>query len=411
MTSARNATTSATTTATKTKTSTETVAAPGNNKRRKKAATTTTTRQPATATAASAVLVSPVQAPSSSSSKAADGTNRRTLLFDLGQDFTDGDGLVEATLVRRPSFRNRSPYVADVLLSEADGGREALAHVPNLGMGGKCVPGARLLLKYARNSRTHEKIGPNAKNPKYGTPKCEFIAQLLCDSKMQTWVGAHPSLGERIARVWLERNLVVGIPPVRDLQAQVRNPCGIDGFRADFLVTHTDGTKRIVEVKTVVDVVGGDGQSGSSGTGTGSERCRSGTTAVFPVGSRSNQVYEGQKVVSSRAIKHVNELARIASGEVAGGDADQGHELYSATLLFVVIRGDAVALNPTATCPGFASALMKAHRDAGVQVLAKRVLWGTGTGTDERSNENKIGACYDDGSSTMLPIEWSANTA
>lgn len=61
------------------------------------------------------------------------------------------DDLVVGTLQCRPSKRNRSPYVADIVLEGEE--RVALAHVPNLDMGGKCVPGAKLLLKPARDKK------------------------------------------------------------------------------------------------------------------------------------------------------------------------------------------------------------------------------------------------------------------
>ena len=43
-------------------------------------------------------------------------------------------------------------------------------------------------------------VGPDAVNPKYGTPKCEFHCQL---AKLPGggWVGAHPSLGSALQ--WL----------------------------------------------------------------------------------------------------------------------------------------------------------------------------------------------------------------
>ena len=55
-----------------------------------------------------------------------------------------------ATVLARPSLQNKSPYVGDVQL-EGDGGRTAIAHMPSLDMGGKCVPGAKILLKPARD--------------------------------------------------------------------------------------------------------------------------------------------------------------------------------------------------------------------------------------------------------------------
>ena len=59
--------------------------------------------------------------------------------------------LVGVTLLRRPSRRNRSPYVADAELSSD--GREVIIHVPSLDMGGKCVAGAKLLVKPAPGSQ------------------------------------------------------------------------------------------------------------------------------------------------------------------------------------------------------------------------------------------------------------------
>eukprot|EP00618_Florenciella_parvula_P039710 CAMPEP_0119490610 /NCGR_PEP_ID=MMETSP1344-20130328/15742_1 /TAXON_ID=236787 /ORGANISM="Florenciella parvula, Strain CCMP2471" /LENGTH=123 /DNA_ID=CAMNT_0007525791 /DNA_START=27 /DNA_END=394 /DNA_ORIENTATION=+ len=68
------------------------------------------------------------------------------LLLDLSAEFE----LVKATLLRRPSERNRSPYVGDIQL---ESGRVAIAHLPSLEMGGKCVPGAELLLKVATDKK------------------------------------------------------------------------------------------------------------------------------------------------------------------------------------------------------------------------------------------------------------------
>jgi len=89
-------------------------------------------------------------------------------LLDLGPE------LVRGVLLRRPSARNRSPYVADVALED---GREVLAHVPSLDLGGKCLPGMTLLLKPARDKKG-SLVGADAVSAQYGTPKCEFIAQL-----------------------------------------------------------------------------------------------------------------------------------------------------------------------------------------------------------------------------------------
>ena len=382
-------------------------------------------------------------------------------MFSLSNDDTtdDGDPLVPATLVARPSQRNRSPYVADVRVSSSPPDnsdndddatrRVALCHVPNLDMGGKCVPGATLLVKTARDRRGVA-VGAHAVSPKYGTPKCEFIAQLLhvdesayCTVVAATittyewllreeptreqppppllyppvWVGAHPSLGERIATVWLQENLLpLGSEsdnndnPVIHVQSQVTNPCGTDNMRSDFLVTHADGTKRIVEVKTVVDTDYSTAALPPAEHDSNKKKKKSQPrcvftsdrtpytrTAIFPWGNSQQKGPDGEPVVSARAIHHVRQLTRIARGECTDDDGEQQQRYYQATVLFVVARGDAQAFRPNhQACPSFARYLKEAA-DAGVQVLAKRVEF------------DQQGRCWDDHAGeqdSLLPIEW-----
>ena len=92
------------------------------------------------------------------------------MLLDIKPEL---DELVIAKVVARPSVRNRSPYVGDI---ELEDGRHAVAHMPSMDMGGKCHPGAKMLLKPARDAKG-QLVGSSAVG-KYGTPKCEFIAQV-----------------------------------------------------------------------------------------------------------------------------------------------------------------------------------------------------------------------------------------
>ena len=109
-------------------------------------------------------------------------------------------------------------------------------------MGGKCIPGTTLLMKPARDKKGNL-VGKDAINPKFGTPKCEFIAQLLRVDESElgyepTWVGAHPSLGEKIAEQLVERNLLgPNFPRVKSFQREVSGIGGAD-MRADFLIQH-----------------------------------------------------------------------------------------------------------------------------------------------------------------------------
>ena len=160
-------------------------------------------------------------------------------------------------------------------------------------------------------------------------------------------------------------------------------------MRCDFLLTHADGKKTVVEVKTVVDTdydpATAPQRDGCVFVGS-SPYARA---AIFPWGKSNQAGPDGEKVVSARAIKHVRELTAIASGERA---LDDGTPLR-ACVLFIVVRSDAVSFRPNAeACPSFARYLGEA-RDAGVTVLARRVRWGEG---------DQLGAAIDEGN---LPVD------
>ena len=320
---------------------------------------------------------------SSSSSSISD---RGQLLFDLGRD------LISATMICRPSKRNRSPYVADITLNE-DGNRTAIAHVPNLDMGGKCVKSTEMLLTAARD-RKGNLVGANTLG-KYGTPKCEFHAKLIKVKEAENstlndgngvFVGAHPSLGEKIAKSLLEKNLIKELPPIVDISTQVSNICNCD-MRTDFVVTHEDGTRNVIEVKQVVDT-----DYNSETPPPNREKCvffekekpyiRSG---IFPWGNSKQKGPDGEKVVSARAIKHVRELTKIARGTVKD---NEGKKL-NATILFINNREDALQFRPNSdACPSFARYLKEA-KDGGVNILCRRVIWG--------NDGDDIGKAFDGG--------------
>lgn len=306
----------------------------------------------------------------------------RSLLFKLDDD------LIQGTLLCRPSKRNKSPYVGDILIEPQNGepAREAIVHLPNLDMGGKCRVGTKLLCKPARD-RKGNKVDRDAVNPKYGTPKCEFIAQLLHVDESAwhaslyppVWVGAHPSLGEKIALTWLQRGMIY--KDIENIQAQVSNPYDTKGVRFDFLVTHSDKTQRIVEVKTVVDT---DYTTSAPPQELKCSFLCDDTpyqrTGIFPWGNSKQKGPDGEAVVSARAIHHVSELTRLQK---------------PATMLFVVIRGDAKRFRPNAeACPSFVSYLKKA-KESGVDIIARNVQWG--------ATADSLGCCYD---GEDLPIQW-----
>jgi DNA-binding sugar fermentation-stimulating protein len=255
------------------------------------------------------------------------------------------------------------------------------------------------------------KVGPDAVSSKYGTPKCEYHAQLLYVDETHTqasstthgpitdpypsaYVGAHPSLGERVAERLIQENRL-GLPAIAQVEKQkaFALPDG-SKMRTDFFLKHVDGTKRLIEVKTVVDTdyicvedVPPSLKSPNNLVLPYKNASTYRRTALFPCGCGKQKGPDGETVVSARAIKHVQELTRMV--ELKSKDSS-----YEAAILFVVCRGDAEDFSPNAAaCPSFALYLKVAH-DAGVQIIARRVSW------DDQ------GACRDDGE---IPVVWPAS--
>jgi DNA-binding sugar fermentation-stimulating protein len=280
----------------------------------------------------------------------------------------------------------------------------------------------------------------------YGTPKCEFIAHLLRCAEPENrhlaggkgcWVGAHPALAEQLADALLaSRELEPALGPVSELRRQV---AVLPGSRADFVLVHPQhgadaagadaAPPTVLEVKMVVDTDYDRSCDGLRASTAGAVRFYAPEqvasapaqpsapvqpsappaatdageargyrrSAIFPWGRAAQKGPDGERVVSSRAIKHLDELAALARGERLGSAAPGAAPArLCAALLFVVVREDAEAFRPNwEACPSFAAHL-RAARDAGVLVLAHRVRFG-----DDGAAES-LGA---------LPIEWGPQHA
>lgn len=303
-------------------------------------------------------------------------------LLDLGV-------LTRGVMICRPSKRNKSPYVADVSL---ECGRVAIAHVPSLDMGGKCVAGSVVMMKPAVD-RKGIPIGPDSLSKKYNTPKCEFIVQLLKveDERVgDVWIGAHPKLGEKIAEVLMKRNILhPRMPRIESYEREVTFP--ELNMRSDFVLKPADGPRRIVcEVKTVVDCNRDENIPSYEEIEPGDKRL-----GIFPIGKRNQKGPNNEKVVSARAIKHLIELSSLACGRSASckcGSAESLEE-FDAAILFVISRHDVDAFRPnSASCPTFAGCLRDAS-DMGVSVYAFKVRWGDGP---------ELGKCFAD---CAVPVE------
>ena len=306
--------------------------------------------------------------------------------------------LEEGVLVCRPSARNRSPYVADVRLTSGEhAGRTAVVHAPSLDMGGKFLPGTRVLCR-RQPGVTPDTLG------KHGTPKCELITQLMWldggdedEGSKGVWIGAHPALGEKLAAALLASgafNERLRAPVAEGgISSQVMRPATLPGaadgerFRPDFELQHVGGgPTTIMEVKHVVDSDYGEEAAERRAVLQAPHPVYVGDAArragIFPWGKLMQKGPDGEGVVSARAIKHLREATAAAQrGE-------------SAAVAFIVGRGDAVAFRANgAACPSFARYLADAE-EAGVRVLAHGVTWGEG---------DEVGVAFDSGPLEVAP--------
>ena len=253
----------------------------------------------------------------------------------------------ESVVTSRPSVHNKSPYVGDISVTEGMG----ITHMPSLDLGGKCIPGTVILVTQKRDKKGIP-VGQEY-SKKYGTPSTMYIAQLVKSSYSDVWIGAHPSQGEKLFKYYTKLNLLPHFTDIVNIKSEVANVAGCD-MRSDFLVTHTNGSHTLVEIKTIVDV----------------DRDRSPSNyvdnlAIFPWGKpRQKDELTGKKVVSSRAIKHVRELTAIANGT----KTDCSYPNLKTAVVFMVVRKDATAFMPDyRTCPVFHQAVINA-KNAGVNI-------------------------------------------
>ncbi|AEO97792.1 hypothetical protein EPVG_00168 [Emiliania huxleyi virus 201] len=256
---------------------------------------------------------------------------------------------IESTVTARPSVYNKSPYVGDIH-SEKDNG---ITHMPSLDLGGKCTPGAAICVTQKMDKRGHHVKQEYSK--KYGTPATMYITQLIKCTYSDIWIGAHPSQGEKLFNFYASRNHLPGFQDVVSIQAEVANVAGCD-MRSDFLVKHADGTYTLVEVKTIVDL---DRDKSPKSYVDG--------LSIFPWGKpRQKDDLTGNKVVSSRAIKHVRELTKIATQE----NQDPRYPKLKTAIVFMVVRNDATAFMPDyRTCPTFHKELIVA-KNKGVKIVS-----------------------------------------
>jgi DNA-binding sugar fermentation-stimulating protein len=265
-------------------------------------------------------------------------------LLDLGP-------LVSGILVKRPSATVKSPYIADVLLAD---NTTVQAWAPALDVGGLCSPGCKVLMK---------ERAPGGKSSH--SIELVYCTGVECGESGEVLIGANPRLGEDLARIVLERGLIEGLGGT---DVEVKGQVKLGDSRVDFLLHGS----YVVEVKNVVCA---DYCQSTAPVKRSVNHCvvvnpkpfaEYSRAGLFPWG-KLGQEFEGRKVVSERAIKHVRNLSSLLRNKT--------NEVKSATVMFVLNRGDCKTMRACGEQDSmFAEELDKA-REEGVDAKCFKVRW------------------------------------
>lgn len=252
--------------------------------------------------------------------------------------------LIQATVTKRPSALIKSPYVADVILSN---NTNSLAHSLSLGCKGLCDKDATVFL-----TELHS-------NHKDNKPHCKHTIQFAYQDNVL--IGVNPKLAEHIIHNALKNNLLPFLNNLLHIKREVSVFINehVDS-RFDFGGYTHDGVPFLLEVKNVplafhINAVPKDKKNFVPPPDADPMK----KIAVFPDGHKKHI----NDPVSPRALKHIRELTYLKLNTSA-----------RCILCFVVQRHDAATFELSATDPEYADAVRCAI-SVGVEVYAIFIRW------------------------------------
>ena len=250
------------------------------------------------------------------------------------------DNLQKCQVVKRPSSKCKTPYVADVKLSNDE---LTLAHTPSLGCCGLCETDCFVMVKENEIKKT-----------------CTHSVILSCieENDKDIYIGIYPKLAENIVEKALTMNCFTQLQNIKKIEREKK----FLNSRFDFYGLDENDTEFILEVKNVPlsnyfeniykdykeiydfhkDKYPADKK-----------------IAYFPDGYRKKK----GDVVSPRALKHVQELEKIA--------IEKKIKTY---LCFVIQREDAEMFQISLLDPEYRKAVQSAL-EKGVIILTLHIKW------------------------------------
>lgn len=257
--------------------------------------------------------------------------------------------LSEGTIVKRPSSKCKSPYVADILNED---GLEIIGHTASLGCCGLADAGAKILMN----------LNPIKKNK---TSVCSHKVQLalLKEHDKEVIIGINPKLAEELVESSLKLNMFSILNNVRSWKRET--PIYVEGkvdSRFDFTGIDKNGLPFIMEVKNVPladyeDISAKERKKLHANIYADRDICSK--VAYFPDGYRK----QSSDPVSPRALKHIKELTLIKK-----------ESKTRCIMCYVIQRTDVDRFQPSIIDPEYRNAVKEAI-DAGLEIITLVVKW------------------------------------
>ena len=238
--------------------------------------------------------------------------------------------LVEGTIIKRPSVKCKTPYVADVILKETN--ELIMAHTPSLGCCGLSNKDSIVFL-----SIIPKKTGAGKQVCSHRVELGTILEPLI---SKRIYIGLNPKLAEYI----VEKCLLNDVFDKSVLRAsRFKREQSILNSRFDFVGFDSKETPFILEVKTVPLIT----------------QHKHKQFSYFPDGYRKKK----GEPVSPRALKHLNDLIEITQTSKT-----------RAIMCYVLQRSDTEGFIPSDSDPIYKKKLCEAYRK-GVEILIVNVSY------------------------------------
>ena len=258
------------------------------------------------------------------------------------------NNLNEGTIMKRPSVKCKTPYVADIL---HESGEQVLGHTASLGCCGLADTGATILMN------------PNPIGKKQSVCSHKVQLSILKERDSEIIIGINPKLAEELVESCIKKKLLHILQNVRSWKRETA--IYVEGkvdSRFDFTGIDKDGVPFIMEVKNVPladyeDISAKERKKLS--VDVYDSRPIDSKVAYFPDGYRKKSI----DPVSPRALKHIRELTLIKK-----------ESKTRCIMCYVIQRTDVNRFQPSVIDPEYRAAFKEAM-DSGVEIITLVVKW------------------------------------